>query len=74
MVSMNTYDQYEHLGSTAFVSLQNPLICSQRPNSSPRPPPFTFTQADGIIINRGTLGLDVLPEKMAMVQKTLIKV
>ena len=31
-------------------------------------------QADGIIINRGTLGLDVLPEKMAMVQKTLIKV
>ena len=31
-------------------------------------------QADGIIIKRGTLGLDCLPEKMALVQKTLIKV
>ena len=33
-----------------------------------------LNEADGIIINRGTLGLDCLPEKMAMVQKTLIKV
>lgn len=29
--------------------------------------------SDGIMINRGTLGLDVLPEKMAFVQKTIIK-
>ncbi|MEW5318442.1 MAG: hypothetical protein WDW38_009663, partial [Sanguina aurantia] len=28
--------------------------------------------ADGIVISRGTLGLDCLPEKMAMIQKTLI--
>ena len=29
--------------------------------------------ADGIIMSRGNLGLDVLPEKMALVQKTLIQ-
>ncbi len=30
--------------------------------------------ADGIIISRGNLGLDCLPEKMALIQKTLIQV
>ncbi|GAX82387.1 hypothetical protein CEUSTIGMA_g9815.t1 [Chlamydomonas eustigma] len=33
-----------------------------------------LNEADGIIINRGSLGLDCPPEKMAMIQKTLIKV
>ena len=28
--------------------------------------------ADGIILSRGNLGLDVLPEKMALVQKSVI--
>ena len=31
-------------------------------------------QADGIIMSRGSLGLDCPPEKMAMVQKTLVQV
>lgn len=30
-------------------------------------------KADGIIISRGPLGMDCLPEKMALVQKTVIK-
>ena len=46
------------------------------------PPPATaaaclkaiLAEADGIIISRGNLGLDVEPEKMALVQKTLIQV
>ena len=29
-------------------------------------------QADGIILSRGNLGLDVLPEKMALIQKAII--
>ena len=29
-------------------------------------------QADGIIVSRGNLGLDVLPEKMALIQKAII--
>ncbi len=33
-----------------------------------------LSEADGIIISRGNLGLDVEPEKMALVQKTLIQV
>lgn len=32
-----------------------------------------LNEADGIIISRGSLGLDNLPEKMALIQKTLIK-
>ena len=28
--------------------------------------------ADGIVMSRGNLGLDVLPEKMALVQKSMI--
>lgn len=32
-----------------------------------------LNEADGIIISRGNLGLDCLPEKMALVQKTLIQ-
>jgi len=32
-----------------------------------------LSEADGIIISRGNLGLDVEPEKMALVQKTLIQ-
>jgi len=32
-----------------------------------------LTEADGIIISRGNLGLDCEPEKMAMVQKTVIQ-
>ena len=31
-------------------------------------------EADGIIISRGNLGLDCEPEKMALVQKTVIQV
>lgn len=34
----------------------------------------TLNEADGIIISRGNLGLDCLPEKMALIQKTLIQV
>lgn len=30
-------------------------------------------EADGVVLSRGNLGLDVLPEKMALVQKTLIQ-
>lgn len=33
-----------------------------------------LNHADGIVLSRGTLGLDNLPEKMAMIQKTVIKV
>jgi len=33
----------------------------------------TLNAADGIIISRGNLGLDCLPEKMALIQKTLIQ-
>ena len=33
-----------------------------------------LTEADGIIISRGNLGLDCEPEKMALVQKTVIQV
>ena len=29
-------------------------------------------RADGVILSRGNLGLDVLPEKMALVQKSVI--
>ena len=36
--------------------------------------PAILKHSDGIMINRGTLGLDCLPEKMALVQKTMIKV
>eukprot|EP00877_Chromochloris_zofingiensis_P009758 jgi/Chrzof1/5035/Cz15g09100.t1_PYK1[v5.2] len=32
-----------------------------------------LNEADGIIISRGNLGLDCLPEKMALIQKTLIQ-
>lgn len=32
-----------------------------------------LSEADGIILSRGNLGLDVEPEKMALVQKTLIQ-
>ncbi|KAG1667784.1 hypothetical protein FOA52_010821 [Chlamydomonas sp. UWO 241] len=32
-----------------------------------------LSEADGIVISRGNLGLDVEPEKMALVQKTLIQ-
>ena len=32
-----------------------------------------LSEADGIIMSRGNLGLDVDPEKMALVQKTLIQ-
>jgi len=32
-----------------------------------------LSEADGIVISRGNLGLDVDPEKMALVQKTLIQ-
>mmetsp|Transcript_33774 Transcript_33774/g.60980 ORF Transcript_33774/g.60980 Transcript_33774/m.60980 type:complete len:646 (-) Transcript_33774:934-2871(-) len=32
-----------------------------------------LNEADGIIMSRGNLGLDCLPEKMALVQKTLIQ-
>lgn len=28
--------------------------------------------ADGIILSRGNLGLDVVPEKMALIQKSVI--
>ena len=30
------------------------------------------TAADGVVISRGNLGLDVLPEKMALVQKDVV--
>lgn len=30
------------------------------------------SRSDGIILSRGNLGLDVLPEKMALVQKAVI--
>ena len=40
----------------------------------PPPPQGILSEADGIIISRGNLGLDVDPEKMALVQKTLIQV
>lgn len=30
------------------------------------------TAADGIVISRGNLGLDVAPEKMALVQKSVV--
>ena len=33
-----------------------------------------LAEADGIIVSRGNLGLDCEPEKMALVQKTLIQV
>lgn len=33
-----------------------------------------LSEADGIIISRGNLGLDCEPEKMALVQKTVIQV
>lgn len=33
-----------------------------------------LSEADGIIISRGNLGLDCEPEKMALVQKTLMQV
>ena len=33
-----------------------------------------LNEADGIIISRGNLGLDCVPEKMALVQKTLVQV
>eukprot|EP00198_Chlamydomonas_reinhardtii_P006103 XP_001695439.1 pyruvate kinase [Chlamydomonas reinhardtii] len=32
-----------------------------------------LNEADGIIISRGNLGLDCVPEKMALVQKTLVQ-
>lgn len=32
-----------------------------------------LAEADGIIISRGNLGLDCVPEKMALIQKTLIQ-
>jgi pyruvate kinase len=32
-----------------------------------------LNEADGVIISRGNLGLDCLPEKMALIQKTLIQ-
>lgn len=34
--------------------------------------PSIGAAADGIIVSRGNLGLDVLPEKMALVQKAVI--
>ncbi|GBF87464.1 pyruvate kinase [Raphidocelis subcapitata] len=33
----------------------------------------TLNAADGVIISRGNLGLDCLPEKMALIQKSLIQ-
>lgn len=33
-----------------------------------------LNEADGVIISRGNLGLDCVPEKMALVQKTLVQV
>ncbi len=32
-----------------------------------------LNECDGIIISRGNLGLDVVPEKMALVQKMLVQ-
>ena len=40
---------------------------------APCPPQGILSEADGIILSRGNLGLDVDPEKMALVQKTLIQ-
>ena len=41
-----------------------------------RPALFSFksivSAADGVILSRGNLGLDVPPEKMALVQKAVI--
>jgi pyruvate kinase len=34
----------------------------------------TLAAADGVIVSRGNLGLDCLPEKMALIQKQLIQV
>lgn len=32
-----------------------------------------LNEADGVIISRGNLGLDCLPEKMALIQKNLVQ-
>lgn len=32
-----------------------------------------LAEADGMIVSRGNLGLDCLPEKMALVQKILVQ-
>ncbi len=33
-----------------------------------------LAQADGVVLSRGNLGLDVQPEKMALVQKQIVQV
>ena len=45
-----------------------------RPSLNRPRPQGILQEADGIIISRGNLGLDCEPEKMALVQKTLIQV
>lgn len=50
------------------------LLSLYRRRCAPARPQGILNEADGIIISRGNLGLDCVPEKMALVQKTLVQV
>lgn len=55
------------------AAITSELVCLQVEN---RAALYNFasiaTAADGLILSRGNLGLDVAPEKMALVQKSVV--
>lgn len=67
--------RYEHLCWHAYQTPAHDaeLACVQLEN---RAALYNFasiaTAADGLILSRGNLGLDVAPEKMALVQKSVV--